>query len=95
MTKKKLGFASNSDVFSRRGDPWVSDKEGRKDYGRDNAAFENPDMDCHTKATKAVPKREPAPMKSTKSTTATDARRRANIAHRMRKKLNELNRGKE
>lgn len=36
---------SNSRIFARRGDPWVSQKEGRRDFGR-FLESENPDYDC-------------------------------------------------
>lgn len=38
------GIRSNSDIFADRGDPWVSEKEGRTDYCR-IAKTENPEFD--------------------------------------------------
>lgn len=40
----KPRYSSNSGIFERRGDPWVSDKEGRAQYGR-NLFTEDPDFD--------------------------------------------------
>lgn len=42
---------SNSDVFSSQGDPWVSDRERRRDYGL--TSLDNPELDQFTKAHKA------------------------------------------
>jgi hypothetical protein len=51
----KPRMSSSSTSFARRGDPWISDKEGLRDFGR-NLDTENPDMDMFTKARKAEPK---------------------------------------
>lgn len=40
----KPRYSSNSQIFERRGDPWVSEKEGISEYGRDLFS-ENPDFD--------------------------------------------------
>jgi hypothetical protein len=40
----KPRYSSNSGIFERRGDPWVSEKEGVREYGRDLFS-ENPDFD--------------------------------------------------
>lgn len=40
----KPRYSSNSQIFEQRGDPWVSEKEGIRDYGRDLFS-ENPDFD--------------------------------------------------
>lgn len=40
------GIRSNSDIFADRGDPWVSDKEGRTEYGRIERT-ENPEFDSY------------------------------------------------
>lgn len=53
MGKKGGGFfrgykpvmSSSAGMFARKGDPWVTDKEGRKDYDR-TVEVENPDMDA-------------------------------------------------
>lgn len=42
---KHKGLSSTADVFARRGDPWVSEKEGRKDFGR-ILDLENVDRDA-------------------------------------------------
>ena len=46
---------SVANIFANRGDPLVSEKEGRKNYGR-NPVTENPDLDQFFLAKKAVPK---------------------------------------
>ncbi len=38
-------FRSNADVFAARGDPWVSDREGREQFGR-RLDHEDPDFDA-------------------------------------------------
>lgn len=40
-----LGYSSNSGIFANRGDPWTTDREGRRDYGRDD--FENTELDAY------------------------------------------------
>jgi hypothetical protein len=75
MTK---GYSSNSKIFARRGDPWVSGREGREKFGR-NLETENPDLDQFTRARKAEPKPKyvepPKPAKAE----ASFSRRKANI----------------
>ena len=93
MSRKKLGYTLNTDVFTKRGDPWMTEKEGRKEFGRDHEVFENPDLDRYTKAKKAKKKVEPktqAPKKVPETEKKQLARRRVNIAikmgHDLRKK---------
>jgi hypothetical protein len=53
MGKKGGGFfrghkpvlSSSAGMFARKGDPWVTDKEGRRDFDR-QVEIENPDMDA-------------------------------------------------
>lgn len=52
MAKKGGGFrgykpvmSTSAGSFARRGDPWVTDKEGRRDFDR-QVEIENPDMDA-------------------------------------------------
>jgi hypothetical protein len=47
----RVRMASNSSVFANRGDPWVSDREGLHDYGRNG--FDDPERDQY-KAKHAV-----------------------------------------
>lgn len=48
----KPTYASNASVFARRGNPWVSEREGREGYGR-NLDTEDPDLDMFTRAKSA------------------------------------------
>lgn len=48
----KRGPISSTSLFAKRGDPWLTEKEAHKDFGR-VPVFENPDLDQFTKATKA------------------------------------------
>ena len=83
MNRKRLGYTLNTNVFNKRGDPWMTEKEGRKEFNRDHEVFENPDLDRYTKAKKAKPKKEPktqAPKKVSETEAKQLARRRANIA---------------
>jgi hypothetical protein len=38
-------LSSSSGMFARKGDPWVTDREGQRDFGR-TVEIENPDMDA-------------------------------------------------
>lgn len=37
---------SSASIFADRGDPWVTQREGREKFGR-NLVSENPEMDAH------------------------------------------------
>lgn len=50
-------FTTSTQMFASRGDPWTTDKEGEKNYGR-NLFTENPDLERYTAAGKAKAKRE-------------------------------------
>ena len=89
---KSLGYSTNSDIFQKRGDPWVSQKEGRKDYDREHEVFENPDLDRYTKATKA-PKHKERPPEKKKPRVASHALKRKQIAVAMGAKLRKLPKG--
>lgn len=84
MTKLR----SNSSIFERRGDPWTSDKEGLRDYGR-NLLTENADMDWFTRATKAKEKAKfvdpPRPPKKSDYHV-----RKVNIAHDLNMRLKRM-----
>jgi hypothetical protein len=41
----KPHISSSAGAFARRGDPWVTDREGKRDYNR-QVEVENPDMDA-------------------------------------------------
>lgn len=55
--KSKGKYSSNASIFARRGDPWVSRKEGERDFQR-NLETENPDFDRFVRA-KPVKERKP------------------------------------
>jgi hypothetical protein len=42
----KPRISSNASIFADRGDPWVSDREGREKFGR-NLSSENPPLDAY------------------------------------------------
>jgi hypothetical protein len=72
--------SSNSDLFAKRGDPWVTRKQGENEFGR-NLDSENPELDQFF-ASFAVPKpeyKEPPPLGKV---TADYARRKMNILTR-------------
>jgi hypothetical protein len=50
----KLGYATNASVFQKRGDPWVSEREGLSNYGR-NLMTEDPDFDRYFAKTSEKP----------------------------------------
>jgi hypothetical protein len=95
---KRSGYSSLADIFARRGDPWVSDKEGMRDYGR-NMETENAEYDFdhrfHNtgsafKPTVATPKpvhRDPVPSRNVEPDFA---KRRANILAASKKRRNGL-----
>lgn len=82
------GYSSNSGIFARRGNPWVSKKEGIKDFGR-NPETEDPEYDFdhrYHKTGETFGKPIVAPVKTeaieprpVKETEADFARRKANI----------------
>lgn len=45
MKKLKPRMKTNALIFEKKGNPWVSQKEGEKLFGR-NLETENPDLDC-------------------------------------------------
>lgn len=51
----KPKYSTNSGVFAKRGDPWVSDRQGLEEFGR-VLETEDPDFDAMVRAKKAVPK---------------------------------------
>lgn len=52
LNETSRGYSSNARIFENRGDPWVSDREGREGYGRTDD--ELPDLDAYWRATKAL-----------------------------------------
>jgi hypothetical protein len=78
--RQRVTSSSNSSLFEKRGDPWVSQRQGLEDYGR-ILGTENPDLDCFTKASPAKEHRERGSDKavSTKSDEPDTLRRAANI----------------
>lgn len=104
MTKVRVHTSAS--IFARRGDPWVTDKEGARDYGR-RVDTETPDLDAFWLAGKApayhqtrsgihpdlVPKEIPrgkAAPKAGQSITQTPGRRFAAAGDRLRKALARL-----
>jgi hypothetical protein len=96
----KPKYHSNSDIFARRGNPWVSDREGREGYGR-NVDTEDPDLDCFTRARMAehpyTPTRTglhadiaPTAARPGKSITQSPARRFASINAKLQRELRKL-----
>lgn len=79
---------SNARVFEQMGSPWVSEKEGRENYGR-TLETENPETDKDWYA-KRAPERAPdiTAAVSNPRPVADNHRRRCNIAARMNGRLN-------
>jgi hypothetical protein len=78
----KPRIKSNSDIFEARGDPWVSDKQGREEYGR-NVRTENPEFDRYF-AKKAPDKKEPkSEPRGDMPKVVADRRRIASIMNKM------------
>ncbi len=48
----KPRLSSNASIFAERGDPWVSDREGREKFGR-NLSSERPELDAYLFAGRA------------------------------------------
>lgn len=81
------GYSSNSGIFAKRGDPWVSGREGREKFGR-NVETENPDLDQFTRARKAEPKPKFVdPPKPAKPAEGSFSQRKANILAVMHKSI--------
>lgn len=76
-------------LFERRGDPWVSPRSGREDFGR-NLDTEDPDMDSFTRARKAPVKTEPPSAFPKKNQDPDDARRLANLRNQFHRKMNKI-----
>jgi hypothetical protein len=86
----KPRYSSNSGIFAKRGDPWVSRREGEKGFGR-NLETENPELDQFTRARKAEsrPKYvDPKPQKAE----ASFAHRKANALRVMHREMSEASR---
>jgi hypothetical protein len=80
-------MSSNASIFAERGNPWVSDREGREKYGR-NVEKENPDYDAQLFAKKATKEGPPAVVKRKKEVPKEDGlRRRAAIAIKLNNEL--------
>lgn len=88
----KPRLSSSASIFARKGNPWVSDKEGRKDFGR-NLDTEEPELDQFTRARKAEPKKafvDPVPEKPV----ADFHKRKANICRRMNATITRIDNSK-
>jgi hypothetical protein len=85
-------MSSSSSVFEKKGNPWVTDKEGRKDYGR-LLETENPDLDqfFYAKKKQEQPKYVDPPDNRKKGAGDTKTRL-ANIGRKMNRKLNGVDR---
>lgn len=85
------GYRTNSDLFAKRGDPWVTRREGERNFGR-NVDSENPDYDQFAFAKRASPKvpyvDPPKPEKQAASYT----QRKTNIIMRARSQARSVNR---
>jgi hypothetical protein len=79
---------SGAHLFAKRGDPWISPREGRDLFGR-NLRTEDPDMDMFTRASRAPERFERGPDKplSPKTIVASPRRRIANILRGMNRRL--------
>jgi hypothetical protein len=86
-------YASNSRVFEKRGDPWVTRREGVKDFAR-NIETEDADRDFdHRFHNTGFGPKEAAPHPEHKAPRPAPKeddflRRKANIARRMNKSIN-------
>lgn len=86
-------YASNSGIFEKRGDPWVTRREGVRDFGR-NLDTEDADRDFDHRFhdTGFGPKQAaPHPERTTERPAPRDddfQRRKANIARRMNSSIN-------
>lgn len=85
----KPRYSSNSDIFRRRGNPWVSRREGENDFGR-ILETENPEMDQFTRARKAEPKPPfVSPSPTAKPAEGDFATRKANALAKMHRDMRE------
>jgi hypothetical protein len=78
---------SNANLFAKRGNPWVTRREGIRDFGREPSVLsgtENPDMDMYTRAGRAPQHFERGPDKPVREATADDHLRATNIIRKMR-----------
>lgn len=77
----KSNYSSNSRIFARRGDPWISRREGESQFGR-NLETEEPELDQFLRAKKAPERPKyvdpPAP-----GISDTFAKRKAEIVRKM------------
>jgi hypothetical protein len=80
-------YSSNSSMFAKRGDPWVSRREGERLFGR-NLETENPELDQFTRARKAEPKPKFIDPKPERRTEADFARQKANALRAMHRDMN-------
>lgn len=99
----KARYANNASIFERRGDPWVSSRDAKRDYGT-NPLTDDPDMDQFTRATLARFGPEHASRKASifgpvvqpsQSDGVTDERRILNIKARMHRKIGEAERSRK
>jgi hypothetical protein len=95
-------YTSNAGIFEKRGDPWVSRREGERDYNR-NLEIEDPEYDFDHRFHEAgnvigkpvvAPRRQehhdPKPVRREEDEFA---RRKANIARRMNSNIAAKTRG--
>lgn len=105
MAKRhKGGFASNSDLFAKRGDPWITQREGIKDFGR-NPETEDPEYDFdhrfHSTGTFGKPSQAPKrvdhrdPLPDYDKEIADIQRHKASISRRMQMRINRRRAGTE
>lgn len=95
-------LASNASIFERRGDPWVSDKDAVRDFGR-HPLTEDPDMDQFTRASRSRPPDESRAKssifgKATKpkpSESLTDERRILNVRIKMQREILKASRARQ
>lgn len=105
MSKRhKSGFASNSDLFAKRGNPWITQREAIKDFGR-NPETEDAEFDFdhrfHTTGTfgkacqapKRVEHSDPKP--NYNKEIADIQRQKASIGRRMQMRINRRQIGTE
>jgi len=76
----KKGPRSLADVFAKQGNPWMTQKEARKDFQL-NDVFDKPDLDQFTKATMA--RHDPAKVSMVRKVKRVEPDVRADPAKRM------------
>lgn len=81
-------YSTNSGIFAKRGDPWVSERQGLEDFGR-VLATENPDFDAAVRAKRVEKKERYVDPKPPGKPKEDFARRKANIIATMRRELRE------